>query len=102
MIWLFSEAPLELSSVSLKYLSLIGGELARGVVKSMGLLSFAATSFVNIGYSLMAVFPESVLLEYQPLDCPLLAWHSPLHPWMLFLPLLPSFFLVSWPFAYTS
>ena len=48
MIWLFSEAPLELSPVSLKSLSLIGGELARGVVKSMGLLSFAATSSVNI------------------------------------------------------
>ena len=46
MIWLFYEAPLELSPVSL---SLIGGELARGLVKSMGLLSSASMSSVNIG-----------------------------------------------------
>ena len=52
MIWLFSRAPLELSPVSLKSLLLIGGELARGVVKSMGLMSSAAMSSVNIG-----VFP---------------------------------------------
>ena len=49
MIWLFSEAPLELSPVSLKYLSLIGGELARGLVKSMGLLSSASMPSVNLG-----------------------------------------------------
>ena len=49
MIWLFSEAPLELSPISLKSLSLIGGELARGLVKSMGLLSSASMSSVNIG-----------------------------------------------------
>ena len=48
MILLFSEAPLELSPISLKSLFLIGGELARGVVKSMGLLSFPAMSYVNI------------------------------------------------------
>ena len=48
MIWLFSEAPLELSPVSLKYLSLIGGELARGLVKSMGLLSSASMPSVNL------------------------------------------------------
>ena len=48
MIWLFSEAPRELSPVSLKFLFLIGGELARGVVKSLGLLSIVATSSVNI------------------------------------------------------
>ena len=48
MIWLFSEAPLELSPVSLNSLLFIGGELARGVVKSMGLRSFVATSSVNI------------------------------------------------------
>ena len=53
MIWLFSEAPLELSPASLKSLFLIGGELARRVVKSMGLLSFATMSSVNIG-----VFPS--------------------------------------------
>ena len=49
MIWLFSEAPLELSPVSLKYLSLIGGELARGLVKSMGLLSSAFMPSINLG-----------------------------------------------------
>ena len=48
MIWLLSEAPLELSPASLKSLFLIGRELARGVVKSMGLLSFDATSSVKI------------------------------------------------------
>ena len=58
MIWLFSGAPLELSPVYLKSLFLIGGELARGVVKSMGLLSSAATSSVNIG-----VFPSGFRLS---------------------------------------
>ena len=48
MIWLFSKAPLELSPVSLNSLSLIGGELARGLVKSIGLLSSASMSSVNI------------------------------------------------------
>ena len=48
MIWLFFEAPLELSPISLKSLFSIGGELARGVVKSMGLLSFSTTSSVKI------------------------------------------------------
>ena len=52
MIWLFSEAPLELSPVSLKSLFLNGGELARGVVKSMRLLASAATFSIKIG-----VFP---------------------------------------------
>ena len=49
MIWLFSEAPLELSPISLKYLSLIGGEMARGLVKSMGVLSSASMPSVNLG-----------------------------------------------------
>ena len=47
MIWLFSGAPLELSPGSLKFMFPIRGELARGVVKSIGLLSSAAKSFVN-------------------------------------------------------
>ena len=49
MIWLFYGAPLELSPGSLKSLFLIGGELARGLVKSMGPLSSAAMPSVNIG-----------------------------------------------------
>ena len=53
IIWLFSWAPLELSPGSLKSMFLIGGELARGVVKSIGLLSSAAMSSANI-----EVFPS--------------------------------------------
>ena len=48
IIWLFSWAPLELSPGSLKFMFLIGGELARGVVKSRGLLSSGAISSTNI------------------------------------------------------
>ena len=46
--WLFSWAPLELSPGSLISVFLIGGELARRVVKSIGLLSFASMSSANI------------------------------------------------------
>ena len=67
IIWLFSWAPLELSPGSLKSLFLIGGELASGVVKSIGLLSSGSLSFANIEvYSLLAVFLDLVLLGLQP------------------------------------
>ena len=48
MIELFSCAPLELSPCSLNVLFCIGGELAKGMEKSMGLPSFCPSLSANV------------------------------------------------------
>ena len=72
IILLFPWAPLELSPGFLKSLFLIGGELASGAEKSIGLLSSCSLSSANI-----KVFPSRcayglLLLDLQLEGCPLL------------------------------
>ena len=58
MIELFSYAPLELSPCSLNVLFCIGGELAKGREKSMGLPSFCPSLSVNVKVFVSTGFSE--------------------------------------------
>ena len=77
MIELFSCAPLELSPCSLNVLFCIGGELAKGREKSMGLPSFCpslsanvkvfvSTGFSEFSYSCLAAGASSLVLINSP------------------------------------
>ena len=77
MIELFSCAPLELSPCSLNVLFCIGGELAKGREKSMGLPSFCpslsanvkvfvSTGFSEFSYSCLAAGASSLVLINDP------------------------------------
>ena len=58
MIELFSCAPLELSPCSLNVLFCIGGELAKGMEKSMGLPSFCPSLSANVKVLVSKRFSE--------------------------------------------
>ena len=58
MIALFSCAPLELSPCSLNVLFCLGGELAKGKEKSMGLLSFCPSLSANVKVFVSTGFSE--------------------------------------------
>ena len=58
MIELFSCAPLELSPCSLNVLFCIGGELAKGMEKSMGLSSFCPSLSANVKVLVSKGFSE--------------------------------------------
>ena len=58
MIELFSCAPLELSPCSLNVLFCIGGELAKGMEKSMGLPSFCPSLSANVKVLVSKGFSE--------------------------------------------
>ena len=58
MIELFSCAPLELSPCSLNVLFCIGGEIAKGMEKSMGHPSFYLSLFANVKVLVSTGFSE--------------------------------------------
>ena len=58
MIELFSCAPLELSPCSVNVLFCIGGELAKGMEKSMGLPSFCPSLSANVKVLVSTRFSE--------------------------------------------
>ena len=58
MIALFSYAPLELSPCSLNVLFCLGGELAKGKEKSMGLPSFCPSLSANVKVFVSTGFSE--------------------------------------------
>ena len=58
MIALFSCSPLELSPCSLNVLFCLGGELAKGKEKSMGLPSFCPSLFANVKVFVSTGFSE--------------------------------------------
>ena len=58
MIFWFSCAPLELSPCSVNVLPCMGGELAKGKEKSMGLLSFCPSLSALVKVFVSTRFPE--------------------------------------------